>query len=44
MELHGRDGNEDDLIEQVKQCALACWSDTYPAKECLSAKVRQVLK
>jgi hypothetical protein len=23
--------NEDKLIEQVKQCALASWSDTYPA-------------
>ena len=25
-----QDENENNLIEQVKQCALTCWSDTYP--------------
>lgn len=38
MELHGRDKNEDDLIEQVKQCALASWSDTYPEIWALEVK------
>ena len=33
-----RDGNENDLIEQVKQCALTSWSDTYPAIWALEVK------